>query len=221
MAMDDEETNEDLNPTPLTAGLTHCCFAATLAIDPTGQVYSDQTGKFSVPASSGATQLFVLHDYDTNSIHAIPIANRTAEVILDAYKTVHKNLSRAGRKPQLHRLDNECSTILEDFMHDNDITVQLVPPGQHRANAAERAIRTFKNHMIAGLASCDPHFPIYLWDKLIPHACITLNLLRASRINPKLSAHASVFGQFSYNHTPIAPPGTHVLVHEKPDKRTT
>lgn len=50
---------------------------------------------------------------------------------------------------------------------------------------------------------------------------LTLNLLRASRINPKLSAYAAVFGQYSYNHTPIAPPGTHVLVHEKPDNHNS
>lgn len=62
---------------------------------------------------------------------------------------------------------------------------------------------------------------MYLWDELIPQACITLNLLRASRINPKLSAYAQVFGQFSYSSTPLAPPGTHVLVHEKPNKRKT
>lgn len=217
----DDDTAQDLNPTPLEAGLTHCCFASTFAIDETGQVFSDQTGRFPTPSSSGMKEVFVLHDNDTNSIHAVPMRDKTATEILNAYQSIHKTLTRAGRKPKLHRLDNECSTILKDFMADNDITLQLVPPGQHRVNAAERAIRTFKNHFIAGLATCDPKFPISLWDRLIPQACITLNLLRASRINPKLSAHASVFGQFSYNHTPLAPPGTHVLVHEKPDKRKT
>ena len=54
---------------------------------------------------------------------------------------------------------------------------------------------------------------------MIQQAVISLNLLRASRINTKLSAYAQVFGQFSYNKTPIAPPGTHVLVHEKPHLR--
>jgi hypothetical protein len=32
-----------------------------------------------------------------------------------------------------------------------DINYQLVPPHMHRRNAAERAIRTFKNHFISGL----------------------------------------------------------------------
>jgi hypothetical protein len=64
----------------------------------------------------------------------------------------------------------------------------LPPPGIHRRNAAERAIRTFKNHFIAGLCGVDQYFPLHLWDRLLPQAILTLNLLRGSRINPKLSA---------------------------------
>jgi hypothetical protein len=30
-----------------------------------------------------------------------------------------------------------------------------------------------------------------------------------------------MFGNFDYNRTPIAPPGVRVIVHEKPDKRST
>jgi hypothetical protein len=42
-------------------------------------------------------------------------------------------------------------------MHANDANFQLVPPGIYRRNAAERAIRTFKNHFIAGLSIyCGP-----------------------------------------------------------------
>ena len=98
---------------------------------------------------------------------------------------------------------------------------ELVPPGVHRRNAAERAIRTFQNHFIAGLCSVDKAFPLHLWDQLLPQAEITLNLLRASRINPKLSAWAQLHGTFDYNRTPLAPPGIRVLAHEKPKDRTT
>ena len=48
---------------------------------------------------------------------------------------------------------------LKESMSENDIQIQLVPPGMHRANAAGRAIRTFKNHLIAGLCTTDPKFP--------------------------------------------------------------
>ena len=50
---------------------------------------------------------------------------------------------------------------------------------------------------------------------------ISLNLLRGSRINPKLSAYAQIHGAFDFNRTPLAPPGTKVLVHEKPDVRAS
>jgi hypothetical protein len=61
---------------------------------------------------------------------------------------------------------------------------QLVPPHFHRRNAAERAICTFKEHFVAGLASVDPDFPLHLWDRLLPQAEMTLNLLQSSRQNP-------------------------------------
>ena len=73
-------------------------------------------------------------------------------------------------------------------MEKRKVAFQLVPPHNHRANAAEREIQTFKNHFKAGLASLDPNFPVCEWDRLLPQAFLTLNLLRASRANPKLSA---------------------------------
>jgi hypothetical protein len=104
-------------------------------------------------------------------------------------------------------------------MHANDVNFQVVPPGIHWRNAAERSIRTFKNHFIAGLCSVDKHFPIHLWDQLFPQAQITLNLLGSFRINPKLSAWAQVHGTFDFNPTPLGPPRCRVLAHAKPDKR--
>ena len=99
-------------------------------------------------------------------------------------------LSSRGLRPQLQKLDNEASNALQQHLASVDVDFQLVPPHVHRCNAAERAIRTFKNHFIAGLCSTDANFPLKLWDHLLPQALITLNLLRGSRINPQLSAWA-------------------------------
>jgi hypothetical protein len=52
----------------------------------------------------------------------------------------------------------------------NDVEYQLVRPHCHRRNAAERAIRTFKDHFVAGLSSLDPIFPLHLWDRRLPQA---------------------------------------------------
>jgi hypothetical protein len=145
-------------------------------------MYTDQTGKFMISGSSGATQLFVLYDYDSNSIHGEPMRNKSSSEIIRAYIIVYNKLGKAGLKPLLHRLDNECSNELREFMTERQIQIQLVPPGIQKNNAAERAIRTYKNHFIAGLATTDPAFPLHLWDRLLPQCELTLNLLRLSRI---------------------------------------
>jgi len=77
----------------------------------------------------------------------------------------------------------------------------------------------FKNHFISGLCSTHPDFPLNLWDKLLPQATLTLNLLRPSRINPQLSAHAQVYGAFNFDKTQLAPPGIKVLAHERAEDR--
>ena len=114
---------------------THVCY--TLAMEITGQVYSDQTRCFIAPPNKGNQYLFVLYDYDSNSIHAELMKNKTANSILVTYKIVHKWLCTAGMKSMLQHLDNECSQILKDFMSEQGIDYQLVPPHVHWCNAAE------------------------------------------------------------------------------------
>jgi hypothetical protein len=65
---------------------------------------------------------------------------------------------------------------------------------------------TLNNHFIADLCSVDSTFPMKLWDKPLPHATITLNLLLKSRINPRVSAYAQLNGNFDFNRTPLPPP---------------
>jgi hypothetical protein len=62
---------------------------------------------------------------------------------------------------------------------------------------------------------------MHLWDRILPQAVITLNMLRTSRINPKLSAATHIFGQHDYNRAPMAPPGTRIIAHETPGRRKT
>ena len=107
------------------------------------------------------------------------------------------------------------------FDTNNGITYQLVPPVMHRRNAAERCIRTFKNNFVDGPSSKDNRFTLHLWDRLLPQATITLNMLRASRRNPKMSAYTTLGGEFDTNKTPLAPPGMKVVIHENPDKRAS
>ena len=57
------------------------------------------------------------------------------------------------------------------------------------------------------------------WCRLLPQAEMTLNMLRPSRLNPRLSTYAQLSGDFDYNKTPLVPLGTNVLVYETPTSR--
>ena len=48
-----------------------------------------------------------------------------------------------------------------------------------------------------------------------------MNLLRAARSNPKLSAYAYIEGQFDYNKTPLVPPETRIIAHEVTNQCST
>ena len=55
--------------------------------------------------------------------------------------------------------------------------LQLVPPGSHRANLAEVTIKAWKQHFVSIEAATASNFPRLFWDKLVPQALLTLNLL--------------------------------------------
>jgi hypothetical protein len=197
---------------------TQFVYAATIDA---GQIYTDQTGIFPVVSSKGNKYIMILYDYDSNTILAQPIKDLTASELLKAFQIMEQELVARGLKSKLMKLDNEASKLLKTYLHQQDITFQVVPPYSHRRNSAERALRSFKDHLIAGLCSTDKSFPMHLWDRLLPQAVITLNMLRTSRINPKISAATHIFGKYDFNRAPMAPPGTRIIAHETPNRRST
>jgi hypothetical protein len=60
---------------------------------------------------------------------------------------------------------------------------------------------------------------MHLWDRLLPQAEITFNLLWTSRLHPQLSAAAHYHGLVDYNKTAFSPPVCKIIAHEKPGKR--
>ena len=99
--------------------------------------------------------------------------------------------------------------------------LDVVPPGTHCINAAEVAIRNFKAHFLSVLAGKTQDFPPSLWDRLLPQAKITINLLRQSNATPNGLAYAHMSSLFNYNKMSLAPMSVSVQVHEKTDKRGT
>ena len=126
---------------------------------------------------------------------AEPTKNRKKASQIKAATKIIRKLKAEGMQPTFHILDNEVSTDLIEFLEtDENITFLLAPAVCHRRNAAERAIITLKNHFIAGLCTAHKNFPLNNCDSLLPQADITLNILRISFLNPKLSAHALLNG---------------------------
>ena len=181
----------------------------------------DLTGRFPYKSSRGNEYILIAYHFDSNVIWGLPVKNRQAKTLTNAWTTLHQKFAQNGLHPNTWILDNETSHELQSAMTKYNKTYQFVPPHTHRANIAERAIQTFKNHFKAGLASVHPDFPIAEWDRLLEQCFITLNLLRGSRLNPNLSAYAYMFGNFDFNRTPLAPPGTKSMIHSKPIQRAT
>jgi hypothetical protein len=146
---------------------THLVYAV---IVDQGQLYTDLTGKFPVRSSKGNSYVMLCYIYDCNYIKVVPMKSMSASEWVKSYDSIHKELTVKGFKPKLQTLDNKASTALKNFFTVNNIAYQLVLPRCHRRNAAERAIRTFKEHFLAGLSSVDPSFPMQLWDRLLPQA---------------------------------------------------
>merc|ERR1712051_418029 len=103
--------------------------------------------------------VFILYDWTLNAILADPVKNTKDETIVRVFKSRVKYLTKRGFKPKFNIMDNVASKAVKSFLGENDIGLQLVEPHNHRVNAAERAIQTFKSLFIGGISICDPDFP--------------------------------------------------------------
>ena len=181
--------------------------------------YMDLCGRFPYTSSRGSKYLLIVYDHDSNLIEGIPLKSRNASEITEKWKILYEKITKNAVQTKFWIIDNEASKLLKSALSTNHQDYQLTPPHIHRINAAERAIRTYKNHLLAGIATCNTEFPITEWDRLINQCNITLNLLRNSRVNPGLSAYAYAYGEFNFNKTPLCPPGTKTIVHQKTNNR--
>jgi hypothetical protein len=168
---------------------------------------------------NGSVYFFILYHYESNSILAMPITGLDDVSIYTAYKQQVELLTSKGFKPKLNIMDNQATKHIKMFLTKNDCKLQLVQPHNHRVNAAEQAIQTFKDAFIAALATTDSNFPLQLWDQLTPQIQDTLNLLRASKIDPTKSAYEILNGPYDWNKYPLAPLGCKAIVYEDGDTR--
>ncbi|KAL7480206.1 hypothetical protein ACHAW6_011040 [Cyclotella cf. meneghiniana] len=177
-------------------------------VDVQGQLFTDQTGQFSITSFRGNNYMVIFYTVDVNHIKSYPIKSSYRTELLRAYNDVYAYLCLRGYCPQLHKLDIESS---------RDYT----PPEIHQTNIAKRAICTWKNHFDAMRASAAKSYCLSNWCKDLEQTDITLNMMRPCTQNPNLSAHEALEGMFSFDATPMAPIGTECMVHVKPNRRHT
>lgn len=148
-----------------------------------------------------------MYDFDSNAILAEPIKSHHIDDLISGYEACYKELNDARIQPIYQCLYNKKSDDFLAAIKKKQLKYQRGTANDHHTNPAKRGIRTFKEHFIAILNGTDRRFPAGLWHKLLPQTITTLNLLRKSRINPKLSAYHQVFGKFDFNQIPLAPLG--------------
>jgi len=194
------------------------CFGA-FADKQTGVMYSDLTGNFPYMSLEGNVCFFVVYHYESNAILGLPIPNMEDSTIFRAYKQQFDFLTSRGFTIKLNVMDNQASKQIKRFLTTQECDLLLVEPHNHRVNAAERAIQTFKDHFVSALATTDSEFPLQLWDRLTPQIETTLNLMRRSRIDPSKSAYDVLHGPYDWNRFPLAPPGCKAIIYESPAQR--
>jgi hypothetical protein len=116
--------------------------------------------------------------------------------ILDAYKKNFEFLVSKGYTPKINVMDNQAMKAIKTYLTPQQCCLKLVKPSNHRINAAERAIQTFKKRFPGALGTTNVDFPIQLWDKLAPQVQDSINLLRRSRIDPTKSAYKLLEGPY-------------------------
>ena len=188
-------------------------------------LHADLTGPYPVISRKGNKKVMVGYCEHGNFIKSVAVKGDSSDELIRGYNTLisffNEKLASKGVITEVVRLDNQTSGHLEQFMKNAKTTFHYVPPGNHRTLHAERDIRTFKGHFKGTRAGVAADFPANLWDELLPHIDMTLNILRPCGVLPNMSAWDYLCGEWDYKKHPIGPAGAKVLVYENPEKRTS
>jgi hypothetical protein len=141
-------------------------------------------------------------------INLQPLVSLRAEHTTQALRATVEFFSKHDVQIDKVRMDNQQS---QPSSH---------PTSRIRANRAERAIRTAKNHIIASRAGFHPDCPHMYLDKCLGQMELTLNVVRPYDYDPTKSAFEGVMGyKYNFKHHPIAPVGSKVLTWDCPEHR--
>ncbi len=172
---------------------------------------SDLPGPFPVASLKGYR--YILITTYRNYIHGEPMKSRSQQDYKRAYADTFKFYKNLGHCPKYHRMDNETSTLVENYLENEmNIPVQYVPPGSHRTLPAERSIQSYKNHFISNVSHMHPECPLQLWADFMPQIEDTLACLLPYSLDPKISAYEGIHRRkYDFNAHPMHPVGTLTL----------
>ena len=168
---------------------------------------------------TGHKYIYIMHDLITNYINAISLKSRKTNELLQGFKECYHDLKQKGFIARLVKLDNEISKEMVQLFEQHNLNYQLAAPGDHKLMSAKRSIQTFKNHFIAVRSSMDPNFLKQVWHHVLEHIVVTLNMLRPSRLNQKISVYLQLHGNFDFNKTPLAPAGCKIIIQDRTDEQ--
>ena len=149
---------------PITRAEANDGFCLTRLIpypEPSTRRHTDLTGPFPVVGVQGARYMMVFFIEGANYIHVEVLNSRNASELVAAHQRANELFKRQGLPCKLEWLGNECPKALIDHFNAEGIAYQFVPPHNHRALRAERAIQTWQNHFVSILATADPDFPLH------------------------------------------------------------
>ena len=165
----------------------HCSNAVFAnSINPQKWIPANLTRQLPETSNRGNKYLFVIYDYNSNSIFVRPMKARTYREFPRVFQDLHENLITWGLKSAYIHLFNRSS---QSALHEKVVELRIIPPGMNWPNLAEKVISTFKDYFIAVLWSTDPDLSMDNWHHLFQQAVITLNILRHSRLNPRMSEY--------------------------------
>jgi hypothetical protein len=124
-------------PPQETNTINHIFCWAALADQIDGTTYTDLTGRFPTMSLENKQYIFVAYDYTTNAIIVRAIPDCESATIVKTFDDIFSYLASKGFKPKFNVLDNEASNAITEYLRQQNITWQFVPPNEHRVNAAE------------------------------------------------------------------------------------
>ena len=182
--------------------------------------FVDATGRYPEPSVDGFEYhlIFVYKNY----IHVELLPDRSAKSYVKAYTDAFVFFSALKHIIKNVVLDNETSFALEDHLTKNDVKFQKVSPNNKRSNKGERAIQTWKNHLIATLGTVNTKCPSNIWSKFVPQMELCLAHLRPFEDDKSISSYEGIFHKkFDHKAHPLSICGCPALIFEPPDSRPT